>query len=418
MPLLVAQLFGAFNDQFLKQALIALVIFGNMDFWGLDDRQSTGVATILLTLPFFLLSALAGQVADKYDKAVVLRKVKFCEIFIMGLAAIGFLLQSTFLLCLTLVFMGAQSAFFSPSRNSVLPQWMKKHELLAANGLMGGFLYLTILVGQIAGNSLILTEYGAQIAAVLLLVFAVLGWRAICLAPPAPSGNTDIKLNFNIVYLTWDTLVFASKTPRVFKPLLGTAWFYGIGAAVFVVMPPYVKEILHYDQTVFELVMVIFALGAVIGALLCAFLTKGGNGLSIALIGICGLAIFCFDLYITGGDNSRAMIGTRADFLASPEAPRFMIDLLGAAISGSMFVVPMNAMAQARAPKLYSARLLAAGAILLNGATTGTSALILGMNKLNLPLKTPFLVIAIVNLFIGAYLFKKWRYVRQNPEEF
>ena len=191
LPLLGAQLFGAFNDQFLKNAMIALVTWGGMSLWGLETKTAVPLAGLLFTLPFFLLSSLAGQIADKHDKALVLRKVKFAEIFIMIFAAIGLILQNPTLLILALMAMGAQSAFFGPSKNAALPQWLSDKELLTGNAVISGLLYVLIMVGQILGTLLILRAGGEYIVAVTLVLFAVLGWLSMRKALPAPSPNPD-----------------------------------------------------------------------------------------------------------------------------------------------------------------------------------------------------------------------------------
>ncbi len=416
MPLLGAQLLGGFNDQFLKNALIALVTWGGYSLWGLETARAIPLAGTLFTLPFFLFSSLAGQFADKYDKSTVLQTVKLAEILIMSVAALGLLIGNVGILLAALMAMGAQSAFFSPTRNAVLPQWLTDKELLTGNAIMSGLLYVFIMLGQIFGTLLVLRAFGPQIVAGVLVLFAILGYLSMKQSPKAPASSPDLKLDFNIVRDTINNLAFAFKNPPVLRPMLGTAWYYGLSAAVLIMMPSYVSTQLHYNEQVFLVLMVLFVFGAALGALLCSVLAKGKDGIGLSAIGSFGLAILCIDLYITGGDNGRTSMGGLSDFFAAPASKRLMFDLFGAAACASMFVVPMNTLAQRRADKQHRARLLAAGSILLNAATTSVQALVFLMTLSPLPMKTPFLIIGVVSSCIGLYVFSRSMKLSQEAQ--
>ena len=414
LPLWLAQLTVAFNDQFLKLALITLVTWGGVSVGGMAPEVLVPVAGTLFTAPFFLFSALAGQVADKYDKALVLRRVKQAEVIIMLIAAVGFLISSIPLLLSALALMGAQSAFFSPTRNSALPQWLSEGELVTGNALISAIVSISVLLGQAFGALLIVKSYGPQAAGVILILFALLGWLAIKQAPAALSQNPDLKLNKNIPAEIFHTLKFAYKDQAVFRPMLGTAWYYWMTAGVLILIPTYVEAMLHYDQNVFIFIMVLFTCGALTGAVLCMLLSKGKEATMISAIGALGIALFTFDLYITGGDNGRQTLGTLDDFRADPKSLRFIIDLLGAAISASLFVIPLNAMAQRRANPKHRARLLAAGALLLNAATSIAQMLIALMAFTTLPMHFPFLFFSLVSAIISLYIF---RFARKQKRE-
>lgn len=416
LPLWFAQLTVAFNDQFLKLALITLVTWGGLSVGGMESEVLVPIAGTLFTVPFFLLSALAGQVADKYDKALVLQRVKQAEIIIMLIAAFGFFVSSVPVLLTSLALMGAQSAFFSPTRNSVLPQWLSTEELVTGNALISAIVSISVLLGQAAGAMLIIKSYGPQAAGAILLVIAGLGWLAIKQAPPAPSQNPNLELNKNIPAEIFNTLKFAHKDQAVFRPMLGTAWYYWMTAGVLILIPTYVEAMLHYDQNVFIFIMVLFTLGALIGAVLCMLLSKGKEATMLSAVGALGIAVFTFDLYITGGDNGRETLGTFNDFLADPKSLRFMIDLVGAAVSASMFVIPLNAMAQRRANPKHRARLLAAGALLLNAATSIAQILIALMALTTLPMHFPFIFFSIVSAVISLYIFKFALKQKRNGE--
>ncbi|MEE9271971.1 MAG: MFS transporter [Robiginitomaculum sp.] len=427
-PLFFAQLFGAFNDQFLKMALITIVTWGSLDVFGLKPAIIVPIAGTVFTLPFFFGCALAGQVSDKYDKALVLLRVKQAEILIMILAAIGFLLESSTLLLLTLAMMGAQSAFFSPTRNAVLPQWLKPKELITGNALINGFVAVSILLGQVLGVLLIMKTGGPKFVAAILLIFAILGWLAIRPAPPAPSENPDVKINYNLFTEIFHTLGFAYRDQKVFKPMLGTAWYYWLSAGVLILMPAFIKENLHYDSTVLVLVLAIFTVGALIGAFTCMAVPKRKESIGVSAVGAMGVAIFTFDMYLVGNgphwlgfdatllsNKGEAILGTAKNFIDNPDSRRFMIGLFGSAISASLFVIPLNAMAQSRATPMHRAKLLAAGALMINVSTSIVQLLIAGMGYTSIPMHFPFLVISIISALIAVYALHRARLARSTP---
>lgn len=428
LPLFLAQLAGAFNDQFFKMALITMVTWGGLNFMGMKPEVIVPVAGAIFTGPFFLFSALAGQVSDKYDKSLVLLRVKQAEILIMLMAAIGFYFELPVFLLLTLALMGAQSAFFSPTRNAVLPQWLTTKELVSGNALMNGFVSVSILVGQVGGVFLILKSGGPNLVAGILVVLAIAGWLAIRNAPPAPPPCPDIKLNPNIFAEIINTLAFAMKHPRVFKPMLGTAWNYWLSAAVLILMPAYIKQVLHYSNVVLIVVLILFTMGALAGAMTCMVISKGREAVMISAIGIMGVAISNFDIFIIGSDTSRIafegfvaasgdskeLLGGVGDFFAMPHSKRFMFDLVLAAFSASLFVIPLNALAQRRADPAHRARLLAAGALLLNAATTFSQLLVGGFGALSIPMHMTFIMIAVISAAIGVYTFYRAKVLKQE----
>lgn len=420
VPLFGAQLFGAFNDQFLKLALITLVTYKELSIAGVSPEVITPIAGAVFTAPFFFFSAMAGQVADKYDKALILLRVKQAEILIMLLAAMSLIFNSPSLMLVILAFMGAQSAFFSPTRNAVLPQWLNDKELITGNSLLNGFVSVAILLGQAFGIFLIVLNGGPEIVAGILLVFAVLGWLAIRQAPAAPPSSPDIKIDKWVFPEIIKTLRFAYHTPRVFKPMLGTAWYYWLGAGVLILMPTYIKSVLHYERTVFILIMVLFTLGALFGAISCMMLSKGkGEAVLVSAFGALGITLSTFDLFIIGSDVTRlafeagapassdasAVLGSVTDFLARTNSWRFMFDLALASFSASLFVIPLNAMAQRRSDPQHRARLLAAGALLLNAATTLSQLLVAAINAAELPSHLTFIIISSISGMITIYVF-------------
>ncbi|HHL43571.1 MAG TPA: MFS transporter [Hellea balneolensis] len=423
LPLFLAQIAGAFNDQFLKLALITLVTWKELSMAGLAPDELVPMAGWIFTAPFFLFSAMAGQVADKYDKALVLLRVKQAEILIMLLAAAALVFNIPWLMLVCVALMGAQSAFFSPTRNSVLPQWLGADELVKGNALLNGFVSVAVLFGQALGIFLITMKGGPDMTAAILLVFAVIGWLAIRQAPPAPSSSPDIKIDFWIFPTIFKTLAFAANRQNVFRPMLGTAWYYWLVAAVLILMPIYIKGAIHYERTVFIVIMVLFTVGALAGAMLTMALSKLQNTLWISAAGALGIIAATIDLFILGQnvslvafagyqpatDTAPEVLGTLNQFFEVGAAKRFMADLVLSAFSASLFVIPLNALAQGRAEPKHRARLLAAGALLLNASTTISQMVVQIMNKTNIPIHYIYVVIAAITTFILVYVLYRAR---------
>jgi len=431
LPLFLAQLAGAFNDQFLKLALIALVTWGGFKVFGMEPQVIGPIAGSIFTGFFFIFSAMAGQVADKFDKALVLLRVKQAEIFIMLVAALGLVLQSPIILLVTVALMGAQSAFFSPTRNAVLPQWLTEKELISGNSLISGFVSVAITLGQALGLFLVVKAGGPQMVAVILVVMAIVGWLAIRQAPPAPASDPDIKIDYTLVVQIVKTFVFAWKRPTVFRPMLGTAWYYWLSAAVLILMPAFILTVLHYDQSVMIVVMILFTFGALAGAMSCMVFAKGKEAIGLSALGALGIAVFTLDLffqgqnvtplvfegYVPASETSRAVLGSSKDFLAMTGAKRFMLALFGAAFSAALFVVPLNVLAQRRAEPLHRARLLAAGALLLNLSTTLSQLMIATMGKLDIPMHYAYVQISLFSLVIAAYAFYRARATKERASK-
>lgn len=402
-PLFVAMQTGAFNDNLLKQSLVILVTYGGLSFFGISQAILIPLATTLFTLPFLLLSAIAGQVADKYDRSLILRQIKRIEVAIMVLAAIGFALQNSVLLMITLLLMGSQSAFFTPTKNAILPQALAPEELVAGNALISGIIYVMILAGQATATMLILIHFGPQYVSAILLVLAVIGWQAAKKIPLAPAAESTLKMDYNILTKSIEMLGDAWRDKPVFRPLAGIAWFYGFGAIFLAMFPNYIKNALYYDEKVLLFTMVLFTIGAMTGALLCVLLSRGKEAVWLSATGIVGVSLFSLDLYLNAKSVTRPELGSLQEFFADPTSRRFIIGLFGAAVSSGLFVVPLQALSQHRADPKYRARLLAAGAIMLNLSVNGFQLLLVWFGKMNFPYHLPFILISVISALVAAY---------------
>ena len=424
LPLFVLFQTGTFNDNALKQALIGLVTYaGVVIFAGVEREAVVPLAALLFTLPFLLICAIAGQIADKVDRGVILERVKRVEVGLMLLAATGFLVESAPILCVALVGMGAQSAFFSPTKNAVLPQWMRDDELITANGLMSGFQFFSLLLGQVAGLILVLMAFpdgsvvtGPRIVAALLVTLALVGWLAAERVPDAPAPQPSLRVDYNPLTAIWRVLVFAWRDQSVFRPLAGIAWFYGLSTVFVTAFPVYVADVMGYDQNVLTFILALSTIAILVGSLLCVVLARGREAHGVLTAGIIGVTLFSFDLWL--GDHASGHAagerGDLADFLADPDAVRFLVDSLGASLCNGLFVVPLQAMAQRRADPERRAQLMSAGAVLLNFAVNAVTALLILFGTLRLPSDFPFLLVSLGSAAVSVYAVRRWLEVRRG----
>jgi len=408
-PMLVAQSLGAFNDNFFRYALVTIVTFQSVSLFGLNSELLVPIAASAFTLPIFLFSAIAGRIADKFDRSKMMRFAKFAEIWLMVIAAAGFILRDPLLLIITLFFMGVQSAFFAPAKNSALPTLLEPHELVPGNAMISGLLNISVLVGIGFGTVIITREFGPEIVGGGLVVMAVLGWLAIRQLPPAPASNPDMPLTLNFVWEIIRVLRSTLGHPDVLRPLLGAAWFWMLAASVVTLIPNFARSVLGTDETAVLLFSVLFTVGAATGAILCGALAGKGDALPFTVAGAVGLVVFNVDIALITWNNptipSAAELIPGMDFVRDPANRRLLIDLVLAAVSAGLFVVPMQAMAQRRAPAGIRGRLLSAGG-LLNAATATLGQFTLaGLAILGLPLQSAFIYLAAISLIVAIVAF-------------
>lgn len=394
-PILIASALGTFNDNMFKNALVIMATFYGLTVADLEPEIVVPLAATMFTLPLFLFSAVAGQLADRYDRAMIMRRTKFFEIILMSVAALGFILNSGPILLLTLFLMGAQSAFYSPSRVASMPHYLKPDELVAGNALFGGVFFICLLLGQLGGTLLPTMEGGRIIVAGTLIVMALLGWVSILPTPPSPAANPELKIRWNFIWETGRILIQAARHPRVFRPLLGMGWFYLVTAGLITLMPNLVRNVLGEGADVVALFSVLFVIGAAIGSLSCGAFSKGRDAIMFTVVGGFALAFFALDIawMISTWEFALQPVGAIA-FAQNPEHWHLLAAFFFAAVAGGMYIVPLQAMAQRRAPEENRARLLAAGNLLnALGASMGQLGL-LAITHYSLPINVAFIVVA------------------------
>jgi len=363
LPLFLTQFLGAANDNLFKSALVMLITFDLADKAGLDGPLMVTAAAGIFIAPFFLFSATAGQLADRFDKAVLARITKACEVFIMLGAAFAFTQSNPFVLMSVLFLMGTQSALFGPIKYSILPQHLKKEDLISANALIESGTFLAILVGTIAGGLLILQDGGLALVSSLVIGLAVIGLGASLFIPPAKALSDQVRINPNIAAATWHMLRHATKRRDVFLSILGISWFWLVGATFLSQFPAFAKTVLGGDENIVTLFLVTFSMGIGVGSMLCSKLLKGEVSAKYVPFAALLMTLFMVDLYLVSSQMTVVQDLTLGLFLSNPLALRILFDLLMVAISGGLFIVPLYAILQSRGDEAHRARDIAANNI-------------------------------------------------------
>lgn len=402
------QFLGAFNDNVFKQALLLVLTYSAASQMGIEISILNNLAAMLFILPYFLFSAVAGQLADKYEKSKLTRYIKILEIIIMILATVGFFMQWYWVLFLALFLLGTQSTFFGPIKYSYLPQAMHSDELVGANGLFQMGTSLSILLGMIiAGILTQQTNPTVWICGTVMLV-AILGYLASTRIPNTPAMQPKLNINWNIITTSWQTVRYLYSLPLLFFIILGNSWFWFYGATFLTQVPEFSKKILHGNESVVIFMLMLFSVGVSIGSVLCKTLTKNQISLRLLPFGIGGLSLFAVDLYFSLSGlnvNSQNLYDLTGIFMVDG-IWRIFFDLFFLGFSGGLFIVPLYAYMQAYSPESHRARIIGANNI-FNALYMVTSAIfaIIMLNVVKLSLPQLFLVTGILNLFYGFFLY-------------
>ncbi len=401
LPLFVTQFLGAFNDNLFKTALVTLITFRLVQEPGQGELLVT-VAGGLFILPFFLFSATAGQLADKYDKARMIRAVKLLEVGIMGLAAFGFATSQPEFLLAVLFFMGLQSTFFGPLKYGILPDQLKREELVAGNAVIEAGTSLAILFGMIAGTQVILRGDGSDLVIGMILAVAGGGWLASLAIPRAPAAAPDLKVNYNVLRETVNLLRYSAEKESIFLSILGISWFWLVGFVFLTQAPSYVKIELGGNEDVLTLFLTVFSVGIGVGSVLCERLLKGEISARTVPFGALGMAIFSIDLYFASVRlaPSGAELGLAA-YLATPGAWRVLVDLLLLSAASGYFIVPLYAILQSEAAPEARARVIASNNVMNALFMVAAAGACAGLLALGLTIAEIFLVTALANLLVA-----------------
>jgi 1-acyl-sn-glycerol-3-phosphate acyltransferase len=405
-PFFWVQFLGAGNDNVFKFAFTVLVTYQLQVSW-LPAELAGLVIGALFILPFVLFSATSGQLADKMEKARLIRLVKTLEIAIMALAGWGFITHNVPALLACVFLMGLHSTLFGPVKFAYLPQHLNERELTGGNGMVEMGTFVAILLGNVAGGLLIaLPETGARYTALACVGLAVLGRVLAQAVPQSPATDPGLKINWNPFTETWRNLKLAHENVVVFRSLLGISWMWFFGAVFLSQFPSFAKNVLHGDEHVASLLLVVFSIGIGIGALLCETFSKRHVEIGLVPLGAIGMSVFSIDLYFsTRGLPPAAVPMGLGAFLAQHAHWRVLADLGLLSLFAGIFSVPMYALIQLRSQPTHRARIIAANNI-LNALFMIVSSLGVGV-LLGAGFSIPqvFLVVGLLNAVVAGYIF-------------
>lgn len=408
LPFFITQFQGAFNDNFLKNALVILVTFEGLKMGNISPPVMVAVIGACFIFPFFLFSAQAGVLADKYEKTILIRRIKAAEIFIMVLAALGLLIKDTGILLGAVVLMGIQSSFFGPVKFSILPQHLNSSEIVGGNALVEAGTFLAVLIGTLLGGILIVVPQGGLWVALILIVFSVLGYLACLKIPLAPATNPHLSFHWNPLPPTFQIIKTCQEIPSVFNSILGVSWFWFIGAAFITLFPTYVKETLFCGQGVVTLFLCLFSIGIGVGSLLCERLSRFHLELGLVPFGSMGMSFFCADLFFCGSffaQDPLAPLRTISEFLSTSQGFRIAFDLLGFSIFSGFFIVPLHTLIQIRSPETTRSQTIAANNILNALFMVLASLLLIVFAKQKVSIPSIFLSLSLMNIAVALYIY-------------
>jgi MFS family permease len=401
VPLFATQFLGAFNDSLFKQAVVLFVtyqLFSNPA----KEFQFSAIAQGLFILPFFLFSAISGQLADDHDKARLIRIIKLAEIGIMILGGAGIMLANIPLMLAAVFAMGVHSTFFGPIKYAILPQHLRKDEVLGGTGLVEAGTYIAILGGTILAGMLATTPSAAAGATIAI---AGLGYLAGRQVPPAPPAAERIPFNWHIIRASVALVNGTMHIPRLFLAILSISFFWTIGAVLIIIFPPLVKNVLGANEQVASLFIAIFSIGIAIGSVLINRLLKSEVSARYAPGSVVAMGVFVLLLHfvaLSWGKHSSELT-TLGNFVLHPMAGLMIVCLLGVAITGGMFVVPLYAFLTTTVPKTETARTVAANNIVNSGAMVIGSLMAFALSSLGVGPVGQLLLVAAMCL-VSAWL--------------
>jgi len=404
-PFFWTQFLGAGNDNLFKFAFTVMVTYQLEVSW-LAPKMAGLVIGALFILPFLLFSATSGQLTDKYDKTRVIRFVKWFEVAIMLLAGWGFWMADVPVLLACVFLMGLHSTLFGPVKFAYLPQHLSERELTGGNGMVEMGTFVAILLGQVAGGLLVaIPDVGRHHVAFGCVAVALLGRLAAQAIPATPATDPALRINWNPFTETWRNLMLARQNIVVFRSLLGISWMWFFGAVFLAQFPSFAKEVLHGDEHVASMLLVVFSIGIGTGSLLCEVLSKRHVEIGLVPLGAIGMSVFAIDLYFASrGLPASGLLGV-AVFMAQPAHWRVMADLALLSLFAGLYSVPMYALIQLRSQPSHRARIIAANNILnalfMIVSSVGVGALLAA----NFTIPEVFLITGLLNAVVAFYIF-------------
>jgi MFS family permease len=421
LPMFLTQFFGALNDNVYKQALLLVFTYGWVQQQYFEVSTLNNAAALLFILPYFIFSATAGQLADKYERSQLVKYLKFAEILIMILATVGFLLGNFWILLIALFLMGTHSTFFGPIKYAILPEILKPNELMSGNALFQSGTSMAILIGMILGGAVISFSSGNLVwISTTVISIAIVGYicsRFILKQKVVPN---DLEVDWNFFRTSVQTIKYAKSLPLVFLILLGNSWYWFYGATYLTQMAQLTQEYLYGNENVVSLLLTFFSVGIGVGSLLCRKI--GGSEVNIKMvpIGAIGLTVFAYYLAFSLSfipKHSGELLTLSEVFHQGISYYHVMIAMTLLGVSGGFYIVPLYAMMQAYSPKSHRARVVAANNI-LNAIFMVSSAVfsIVVLSILKIDMKILFYITATLSAVFTIWLLIKLKPMLKNSQ--
>ncbi len=415
LPMFLTQFFGALNDNVYKQALLLVITYGLIQQQALPISTLNNLAALLFILPYFIFSATAGQIADKFERSQLVRGIKILEIIIMLIGSIGFITGHLWLLLLALFMMGTHSTFFGPIKYAILPEILKPNELMSGNALFQSGTSMAILFGMILGGAVIASSHGNLTwISLTVLTIAILGYLSSRFILKQNVTTPDLKIDWNFFRTSYQTMKYAKSLPLVFTILLGNSWYWFYGATYLTQIPQMTQQNLHASENVVSLLLTFFSVGVGVGSLLCRKI--GGSQVNIKMVPIGAVGLTVFALYLAASlsfvpTHTGPLITLSEVFHQGWSYYHVMIAVTLLGISGGFYIVPLYAMMQAYSPRSHRARVVAANNI-LNAVFMVSSAIfsIIILSILKIDIKILFCITAVLSA-----IFCIWLLIRIKP---
>jgi 1-acyl-sn-glycerol-3-phosphate acyltransferase len=405
-PFFWTQFLGAGNDNVYKNALVIFVAYRAASMTSLDANTLVNVAAAVFILPFVLLSATAGQLADKFEKSRMIRLIKLFEIGIMALGFAGFWLLDLRLLFGALALMGVHSTLFGPIKYAILPQTLRAEELTGGNGMVEMGTFVAILIGTIAGGVLVAIEpNGPLLASGAAIGIAVVGYLVSRAIPPTPAEAPNLRINWNPFTETWRNLVFAHGNRVVWLSMLGISWFWFYGATFLTQFPNFTRNVLGGDEHVATFLLAMFSVGIGAGSLLCERLSGRKVEVGLVPFGSIGMTVFAIDLWLASRNMHASSLGGIGALLHDHAHWRVIADLMLIGLFGGFYIVPLYALIQQRSDPAYRSRIIAANNILNALFLVASAAIALGLLKAGLDIPALFLAIGLMNAVVALFIY-------------
>ncbi len=406
LPFFLTQFLGALNDNLFKNAMVLLLTFQAAQASSLDSGILVNLAGGIFILPFFLFSATAGQLADKFERSRIIRLVKVFEIAIAVVGTIGFITHHVTLLFVALFMLGIHSTVFGPVKYSILPQQLHERELVGGNALVESGTFVAILFGTIIAGVLMARPEGAStLVPAATLMVAIAGYLASRSVPRAPAPDPNLRVDWNPIGVTWRTIQYARGNRAVFLSVLGISWYWFLGAIMLAQFPEYAKAHLGGHESTVTMLLAVFAIGVGLGSLLCERLS--GHKVEIGLVpfGSIGLSVFILDLCLASPAQGAIAPENLMAFLATGTSWRIIFDLVMIGAFGGFYIVPLYALVQVRSDPAHVSRVIASNNIL--NALFMVVAALFGAFLLQAGGTIPqlFLASAILNAAVALYIY-------------